>query len=143
VFIALYAPTSSQRLLDFTRIAYAFNATPVIVKPIGAAAQIGVPEAFRSAYKQGRPFIVLPGLEDLVGTLGVSEAYYVSKHAETTVSAANLDWEKTVVVINDGEYEPSRKELAGMKIVRISEVPGDLPATGLAAILLYLSSNKK
>ncbi|MEM1832411.1 MAG: RecB-family nuclease, partial [Desulfurococcaceae archaeon] len=66
LYLALYSPSSVQRLLDFLKTVYAVNnVVPVVIKPFGAAAQVGVPEAHRISYKLSKPLIILPEIMDL------------------------------------------------------------------------------
>ncbi|MET1160228.1 MAG: RecB-family nuclease, partial [Thermoprotei archaeon] len=79
IYVALYGATSVQRVMDFIKTVYAFpNSIPVVIKPIGAAAQIGIPEAYRYAYRSGKSLIVLPEVADLLTILNVSRIYYIS-----------------------------------------------------------------
>ncbi|MEM1742129.1 MAG: RecB-family nuclease, partial [Desulfurococcaceae archaeon] len=65
MYIALYNTSSIQRLVDFVKIVCSFRETiPVIIKPIGAAAQIGVPEAYKIIHRANRPLIVLSEITD-------------------------------------------------------------------------------
>lgn len=138
IYIALYAPSSVQRILDFVKTIYSYeNTVPVIVKPIGAAAQIGVPEAYKYSYKTGKPLIVLPELQDLAEVLGLKDLYYVSLVGEKT-SIESLRGENIGIIINGGDQEPSKKELEGIKVVSLAEIPDNMPSIGMIAIILYL-----
>ncbi len=139
MYIVLYAPTSVQRLLDFQKTVYCFNKhVPVIIKPVGAAAQIGVPEAHKLAYKMNKPLIILPEINDLFNVLNVSKVYYLSRNGrETSIEDIGID-DKTAIVIVGGEQEPGKKELEGVDIIRIKEIPGELPPIALISILLFM-----
>ena len=138
MFIALYSPTSVQRILDFQKTVYAFPDTiPIIIKPIGAAAQIGVPEAYRIAYKLNKSLIILPEISDLRNILGIDKIYYISdKGMETDIR--DLPDNNIALVISGGEYEPSKKELEIVNIIKFRGIPSDLPAIALIGIVLYL-----
>jgi SpoU rRNA methylase family enzyme len=140
VFIALYSPTSVQRIIDFQKTVYAFpGSIPVIIKPVGAAAQIGVPEAHRIAYKRNKPLIILPEISDLRDVLGVGKIYYVSSIGEE-IDVNEIAGDEVALVISGGEHEPGKKELKDVKIVKFKNIPSSLPAIALTAILLYLTS---
>lgn len=141
IYITLYAPSSVQRILDFVKTIYSYeNAIPVIVKPIGAAAQIGVPEAYKHSYKVGKPLIILPELQDLFNVLGLKNLYYISPVGER-ISTESLRGENIGIIVNGGGQEPSKKELEGIKIINIAEIPDNMPSISMIAIILYLLRN--
>jgi len=137
-YAVLYSPSSVQRIMDFIKTAYAFRDTiPVIVKPIGAGAQIGIPEAYKYSYRVGKPLIILPELTDVFSVLHVSEAYYITSRG-VEASIRDLSRRSNVAfILSSGESEPSKKELEGVKSVTVREFPVDLPPASLLAILLY------
>lgn len=138
--VALYAPSSVQKLLDFLKTIYAGNLVPVVVKPFGAAAQVGIPEAHKVSYKLGRPLIVLPGIADLVEVLDCDCLYYVSEEGEEVDLPRILSQSscrKPALILSSGDQEPSRKELESAKTVWIRGVPPGLPSTAIAGILVY------
>lgn len=140
-YAALYGTSSIQRLVDFVKIACSFEGiVPVVLKPIGAAAQIGVPEAYRHVYRVGRPLIVLLDINDLHEALGVREVYYVdSKGAKKSVKEIG-SVDNIAIVVSGGEGEPSKKELERASVVQFEEVPPDLPPLATISIILYLLS---
>ncbi len=141
LYIVLYAPSSVQKLIDFLKTVYTVeNAVPVVVKPFGAAAQVGVPEAHRISYKLGKPLIILPELKDLHSILNCETVYYVSeegvnKNLHELLGEAKQ--RKTAIVVGSGEQEPSRKEIEGFTIVWPREIPRGIPSTALTGILVY------
>ncbi|MCD6301090.1 MAG: recombinase RecB [Staphylothermus sp.] len=142
MYLVLYAPTSVQRIIDFLKTVYAWNnAVPVIIKPIGAAAQIGVPEAHRLAYKAGKPLIVLPEINDLREVLGLKNIYCITDYGETK-KITDIVTEKTAFIISGGEQEPSKKELIDIETIKLEEIPMNIPATALTALILYVLSKK-
>ncbi|RLG79528.1 MAG: recombinase RecB [Thermoprotei archaeon] len=143
-YAVLYSPSSVQRVLDFIRSVYVFpDVTPVIVKPVGAAAQIGVPEAHKYAYKRGKPLIILPELQDVKEVLKVGKAIYAGYHgAELSINEIkNVD--DYAIVVSDRENEPSKKELAWIEIVKFKELPTGLPPAPLVTLILYLVSTTR
>ncbi len=138
IYLVLYAPASVQRIIDFLKTIYAWNnAVPVIIKPIGAAAQIGVPEAHRLAYKAGKPLIVLPEINDLRDVLGLKNIYYITDYGETR-KITSITTEKTAFIISGGDQEPSKKELIDIETIKLEEIPSNVPATALAALILFV-----
>jgi SpoU rRNA methylase family enzyme len=139
MYIVLYSPTGIHKVVEFLKTMYLVEGfTPVIVKPIGAAAQIGVPEAHKIAFKAGKPLIVLPELSDVSRILGASPVYYLSDEGEEKgfeevfASSGNV-----AVVLNAGDVEPSRKELENVKTVWVKNFPKGLPAIALSGVIVY------
>lgn len=137
MYIALYGPTSVQRIIDFLKTVYALGgATPVIIKPVGAAAQIGVPEAHKIAYKLGKPLIVLPEITDLKELFKPPKIYYIANHGkEVELSKELLE---AAIIIRGGEQEPSKKELANVELIKIKDIPAEISPIALTGILLYM-----
>ncbi len=141
-YLVLYGPTSVQRIIDFIKTVYAFkNAIPVIIKPIGAAAQIGVPEAYRYSYKIGKPMIILSELNDLCDVLKVGKSYYISPRGEKKHVKELAEKDNIAVIVPGGENEPSKKELEKIEVIALDEIPSDLPPVSFIALLLYLLKN--
>ncbi len=140
--IALYSVSSVQRLLDFIKTVYAFNhATPVIIKPIGAAAQIGVPEAHKLAYKLGKPLIVLPEIQDLIEIVKVEELYLLTpkgRSIDIEEFSSVSEGSSIAVVVNGGDTDFTRQELQYGEGVWIKDIPINLPPQSIAALLLYI-----
>ncbi|OYT37690.1 MAG: recombinase RecB [Desulfurococcales archaeon ex4484_58] len=138
-YAILYAPSSVQKVLDFIKTIYVFeDFIPVIVKPIGAGAQIGVPEAYKYAYRIGKPLIILPGLTDLRETLHIINGYYLAPHGEEIEIDEIIKKDHYALIFTSEGNEPSKKELTGIRIVKVKGIPPELPTPSLAAILLYL-----
>lgn len=141
LYVVLYSPSSVQKLLDFLKTVYAVNhAIPVIVKPFGAAAQIGIPEAHKVAYRLGKPLIVLPELSDLNHVLKCEALYYLTedgKEIEFSQLVNETLSKRVALVMGSGDREPSSKELERFSIVWLKEVPAGLPCTALTGIITY------
>ncbi|MEM4481743.1 MAG: RecB-family nuclease [Desulfurococcaceae archaeon] len=147
VYLALYAPSSVQKLTDFLKTVYAVpGVVPVVIRPFGAAAQVGVPEAHRISYKLNKPLIILPEIGDLANIIGCNCLYYLLDEGEE-VDVQRLLGEsacrKTALILCSGEHEPGAKELSGVKAVWIAGVPRGIPPIGLAGILIYKINDLK
>ncbi len=138
IIFGIYNVASVQRLLDFIKTVYAFGiGTPAIIKPSGAAAQVGVPEAHRFSYKYDKPLIVLPELTDLKEVLGIDKIYFLSKHGEE-INIRNISLDEDMAIIiqgSDGEF--TKAELQYGKPLKITNLPHDLPSHIKIAVLLY------
>jgi len=139
VYVALYAPSSVQKLLEFVKTVYASpRLIPVIIKPYGAAAQVGVPEAYRVSYKLGKPLILLPEIRDLADVLGCKHIYYLDENgAGISLLSLISGSEKKTLVISSGEQEPSPREINNTHVVWPSEIPRGLSPIAIAGIIVY------
>ncbi|MEM2757298.1 MAG: RecB-family nuclease, partial [Sulfolobales archaeon] len=69
LFIVANNASSPQRLIDVAKVVYNFEYsniinTLVITKPVGSAAQVGIPEISKLAYKLGRTLVILPSINE-------------------------------------------------------------------------------
>jgi len=137
-YAVIYSVSSVQRLLDFVKTVYAFdNATPVIVKPIGGAAQAGLPEAYRLSYKRGKPLLLFPELTDLYNVLGVEKAFFLTPNG-SEVSVDELEFSGRVAyVVHGSDSVFTRGELQYGEAVWVKGVPRELPSHILIPIILY------
>jgi len=139
LYIALYAPSSVQKLLEFLKTIYAVpGLIPVIIKPYGAAAQVGVPEAYKISYKLSKPLVILPEIRDLIDVLACNYVYYFDESGIlTSLDSIISSSEKKAVIISSGEQEPSPKEISNINVVWPSEIPRGVPSLAIAGILVY------
>lgn len=147
IYLALYAPSSVQKVIDFLKTVYTVNGVvPVVIRPYGAAAQVGVPEAHRISYKLSKPLIVFPEIGDLTGIIGCDCLYYLSEGGEDVDVPALLrgsTCKKVAFILSSGEHEPGLKELGPARAVWISDVPRGMPSVALAGVLVYMISKLK
>lgn len=141
LYVVLYSPSSVQKLLDFLKTIYAVNfSIPVIVKPFGAAAQIGIPEAHKVAYRLGKPLIVLPELADLDHVLRCDALYYLTedgKEVELSQLISEAFNKRVALVVSSGDREPSVKELERFNAIWLKDIPMNVPCTALTGIIVY------
>jgi len=111
---------------------------PVVIKPYGAAAQVGVPEAYKISYKLGKPLVILPEIRDLVDVLACNYIYYLDESGVLT-SITNIisSSEKKAVIVSSGEQEPSPREIGSVSVVWPSEIPRGMPSLAITGILVY------
>jgi SpoU rRNA methylase family enzyme len=145
VYVALYAPSSVQKLLEFVKTIYASpRLVPVIIKPYGAAAQVGVPEAYKISYKLGKPLVLLPEISDLVDVLTCKQIYYLEESGTpVSLSSITTGGEKRAIIISSGEQEPSPRELSVVNTVWPSEIPRGISPIAVTGILVYEISRSK
>ncbi len=137
LMLAIYTVSSVQRLLDFIKTVYVYGiGVPVVIKPIGAAAQVGIPEAHKVAYKSGRPLIVLPDIKDLAEVIGLNEVLLVSeKGSLLEIRSLSLD-HAVAIVFHGGDGDFTRSEAQYGKPVWFKEIPPKLPPVAQATVLL-------
>ena len=139
IYVVVYSVSSVQRLLDFVKTAYAFNnVTPVIIKPIGAAAQIGVPEANKIAYRREKPLLILPELSDLKELLEIDSIYFItSKGILKDFKQLIKTGHRIALVIHGGEADFTKQELQYGKGVWVNGLSREAPPYTALVIILY------
>jgi SpoU rRNA methylase family enzyme len=106
---------------------------PVIIKPYGAAAQVGVPEAYKISYKLSKPLVILPEIRDLIDVLACNYVYYFDESGVlTSLDSIISSSEKKAVIISSGE-----QEISNINVVWPSEIPRGVPSLAIAGILVY------
>lgn len=78
MILVLHNVTSTQRLVDTAKIAFDNDAMFVVTKPGGTAAQAGIPEVSKMAYRLNKPFLVLPDLKDALELLSPEKVFLVT-----------------------------------------------------------------
>ncbi len=143
--IVFHEVSSVQRLQDMAKLAYGFaNETILVVtKPSGAAAQIGIPEIGRLAYRNNKPLIVLPDIKDAIEllkpkiVLTISDKYgeplSIDKIAEILSNSND-----TVMIIASGTETGLSKEEAYLGKPIKPPTQGDIGPIASTAILLYI-----
>lgn len=141
-YIALYGPSSVNVIVDFVKSMYVFeDVVPVIVKPFGAGAQIGVPEAYKYSYRVSKPLVILPELSDVVEVLKPHRLLYYSSIGGEVDPEVLRDMDNYVMVFS-GEMELSKKELMSVEPVLLKGVPRELPVLSLATLVVYLITRR-
>lgn len=141
VYVALYSPSSVQKVVDFVKLAYSVKGLiPVILRPIGAGAQIGVPEAYKLSYKLSKPLVVLPEVKDLMEVLGITELLYIDENGDEVPPDAlrsAVTSGTCAIMFSSGEMEPSKKELEKARVVWMRGMPRGFPPLAQAAAIIY------
>ncbi len=139
IYVVIYSVSSVQRLLDFVKTAYAFNnVIPVIIKPIGAAAQIGVPEANKIAYRREKPLLILPELSDLKELLEIDSIYFItSKGILKDFKQLIKTGHRIALVIHGGEADFTKQELQYGESIWVNGLSREAPPYTALAIILY------
>ncbi|MCG2880753.1 MAG: RecB-family nuclease [Vulcanisaeta sp.] len=131
VIPVIHNPASVQKLLDAVKASLGFGVrTVVITKAVGAAAQQGVPEAFRMAMKVGASLIVLPDIKDAIELLRPDAVYLLSTRGEPMGELSG----KVLLIVqaSDQQFTPSELSL-GRQVKVLSR---DVGSTALLTLAL-------
>ncbi len=145
----LHNVTSVHRVLEFVRLCISFNCSNIVItRPTGAAAQQGVPEAFKIALKEGANIILLGELKDLKEITSIDDMYLLTSEEEgepiedavNEIVRALKDGKKVSIAVQgqDLPFLPREKQLG--TCVKVLEKRA--PATSLCTILLWELSKK-
>lgn len=140
--IGLHNVTSSQRLIDFARVVFNFDIKYlVITKASGTAAQVGIPEISKLAFKNNRSIIILPDLKDAVELLKPKETFLVSynqgkEFPNDILKDINKD-ESYYFVFSGIESGFTKLEQSLGTTVKISNISSDIGPAAMASIFLY------
>ncbi len=143
----LYAPTSPNIVIEFVKTIVALcdsrDTHIFIVRPGGLAAQVGIPEAWKKAHKEGFSLGVLPDLKDVVEIYSPSEIYVVAK-TDKQVNTAELKMgqhdKKIMFIFPSGEqpFKINTKDLADkIRYIYFDNVKKELNPIASLSILIY------
>ncbi|WP_338600009.1 RecB-family nuclease [Sulfolobus tengchongensis] len=140
LYLGLHNITSNQRLLDFSKLAFNLKYVKylVITKVGGTAAQSGIPEISKLAFKYNKPILVLPELKDAIDLLKPEITVLVSQNSEKLINFSDLGkYSKLLVVFSGIEGSGFNKiEQSLGEYVKILEDASDIGAVSLASFFL-------
>ncbi|MEM0015217.1 MAG: RecB-family nuclease [Zestosphaera sp.] len=146
--VVLNNVSSPQRLTDVAKLVYGLSglkAGLVVTRVSGMAAQSGVPEVSKYAFRRGRPFLVLPSLQDALDMLRPDRVLVLAK---TEVSkdvgevVSRLEG-RVAVLVNGSDSPPTKAELALGEHVTVAGFDESLPPQAALAVVLYLITSKR
>ncbi len=144
VFVVLHNVHSVSKVVDTAQVVYGLGFPNFIIsKPEGTAAQSGVPDANKLAYKLKANFMVLPDLPDVLELLEVSRPVLVVSPMLTKTRIA-LDeladrvasGERVVIVLSGSNSSFSRKEMDLGECVSL-DTRIDIGPPGTISIILH------
>ena len=144
VVIAVHNISSVHRVVEFTRIVTGFGFKYLIfTKVTGAAAQQGIPEAFRLAVKQNSNVVVLNDIPDIVDLIRPAKMYFLTAEKSNFKLSSmvqelkeHVDKDQRVVLVVNGSDLPfTPKEVQHGVQVEVCEF--QIPTTSLLTIALY------
>ncbi len=119
VYVSLNNVTSPGRLTDTARVVYNFSSIEVkgfiVTKVSGMAAQVGVPEVSKWAYRLGKPFLILPELKDVIELIKPTKVYLVVKTSESKpLESMQLSEDDRVLLVVSGSDDGFTKKELGL-----------------------------
>ena len=149
VFIVLSNVSSPQRLIDTAKVVFSVKSGLVrgfvAVKVTGMAAQTGIPEVTRMAYKLGKVFIVLPTLNDFIDIIKPTKTLLVVEEGKSkvTLNEININTDDRLAIVVSGVEDGfTRQELGLGEPVTIPNFTQQLPPTASTALALHIIINK-
>lgn len=145
IHLVAFAPSSPQRLIDLAKTAYSFEFVDsfIVIKPTGLAAQSGIPEVFKLAYKCGKPFSVLASLRELKEILSIDVLIFILQNRKDvqdfTEVIKGLYANSMAIIIQAGETTISKDDLSlgiGARISEMSNLFSPNPIAEATAVLL-------
>jgi len=128
LYLVAYAPSSPHRLMDMAKLAFSMSMVKafVAIKPTGIAAQTGVPEVFRLAYKLDKRFLVFPRIQDVKELINIDDALFLVHQGDVqdVCSAVGQLGKRVALVVQSGETPFTKEDLSMGRPVRISELDG-------------------
>jgi len=143
VVICIHNVASPQRLIDLAKVVFSLGDMNVLVtsRVTGMAAQTGVPEVMRYAYKLRKSFLVFPSLQDAIDLLKPDEVLLLVPEgfpeAESLISKVTQD-KRLLLVISGSEDGFTRADLGLGDAVYLPGVKEFLPSAALVAIALWV-----
>lgn len=141
LIIGLHNVTSSQRLIDFARVVFNFNVKYLVVTKVsGTAAQVGVPEVSRLAFKNNKSLIILPDLKDAIELLRPKETFLISHNEGKELTAEiykAIENESYYFVFPGIESGFTKLEQALGTTIRLPNLSSDIGPAAMASIFLY------
>ena len=137
----LHSTSSVQRLLDFARLVASLGLGELVVtKAYGAAAQHGLGELGRLAYKSNMNLVILPELSDAIDLLRPDIVLIVTRRgrpeAFDPLAPPRLEG-RILVAFNGGDPDFSDAEVGMGKPIYPPSVQGRLGPAAEAALVLY------
>lgn len=145
--VVLNNVSSPQRLVDIAKLVYSLSglkASLVATRVSGMAAQSGVPEVSRYAFRKGKPFLVLPSLQDALDLLRPNRILVLAK----TEASKNLEEVvgglegRVAILVNGSDSPPTKTELALGEHVAVTGFDESLPPQAALSVMLYLIASK-
>lgn len=140
IYVVIHNVISVQRLIEFAKVVYSLTDNGILVatKVGGTAAQAGIPEVNKMAYKLGKGIIILPDLKDAVELIRPEKVYLVTPGSGQKVNYSELFKNiPTMLVFHGLDEKFSKVDTSFGEEISMDIAVGDIGAPQLAAVLLY------
>ncbi len=148
LIVVVHNVSSVHRVVEFTKLVSGLGFKyQVYTKVIGAAAQQGIPEAFKIAMKRGTTITVLPDLSDMFDLVRPERAYFLVTEpvqgretvrlgdAVEEIKSLAEQGRKLAVVVNGSDLPFTPREIGSGLPVKV--MSSSIPSTALLAVTLY------
>ena len=145
LFIVLHNVTSTQRIIDFAKLVFNIGNLNylIITKVGGVGAQAGIPEVSKLAYKNNKPFIVLPDLKDAIELFKPDGVFIFTQTAEKIFTKDLIKGKNRIMLVFSGSESGFNKlELNLGEPVKIEGLNGEISSIALAGIVVYCIMNE-
>ena len=143
VVVCIHNVASPQRLMDAAKVVFGLGDAKVLAasRVTGMAAQTGVPEVMRYAYRLKKSFLVFPTLQDVIDLLKPDEVLLLVP--ESFPEAENLESKviqnkRVLLVISGSDDGFTRADLGLGSAVYLPGVKEFLPSVASIAISLWI-----
>ena len=155
IYIIVHNVSSVQRLTDIARFILTYTMkqeVPLLVlsRVSGSAAQTGLAEVSKLAYKLGRPILITEGLEDALQIIKPEKSFIVLSQGERVDNVLKEFEEnrKVALILPGSEAAFSKYEISlatPIKINELSEENGIVPLIAIAIheIITYIRKGRK
>lgn len=98
----------------------------IAIKPVAIAAQTGVPDVFKLAYKLDKRFLVFPRIQDLKDLVGIDDVIFIvhSSEAPDLCEIGFSESRSIAIVVQAGESPLTRDDLSIGRVARLGELDG-------------------
>lgn len=145
LIVAIHDVHSAVKLVDAAKVAFDLNADLLVIsKATSAAAQSGVPEVEKMAFKNNKKILYVPDLPDIIELLSPDVNFMVVPKRLSQnpinynkISGMLKENKKVLISVSGGTVSFSLKELEYGKPVYIEGIDDILPPSAILAIILY------
>ncbi|BCU70603.1 RecB-family nuclease [Stygiolobus caldivivus] len=145
IFVVLHNVSSVQKLIDFVKFAFNLDIKYVIVTKIGGvAAQAGVPEASKLAYRMNKTFLVLPDLKDAIELFVPDSTILISQQFDRDFSPDVIKSKKRIMLVFPGiEAGFTKIEQSFGETYKLPLFKGEVPPVASLALISYMLSGEE
>ncbi len=143
VVVCIHNVASPQRLIDAAKVVFSLGDARVIAasRVTGMAAQTGVPEVMRYAYKLKKSFLVFPTLQDVIDLLKPDEVLLLVPEGfpgAEDLGSKVAQHKRVLLVISGSDDGFTRADLGLGSAVYLPGIKEFLPPVALVAISLWI-----